>query len=126
MSLSISINSKPINDSSGHVEGDESSDCFGRHPEKSRAPHKDFSARYGGDEFTLICIRAKTDTGFSLMDETQRLLDNYNEQSNKPYSLSISYGIASYTEDSSATEEALKHQADRLMYEMKAVHHRDM
>ncbi len=60
-----------------------------------------------------------------VMEEIQRLLTNYNEQSNKPYSLHISYGIAAYTEASSVTEEALKHQADQLMYQMKISHRRD-
>lgn len=116
---------KSVNDSFGHVEGDKALIALANILCKACAAQKDFSARYGGDEFTLVCIRAKTETVLPLMEEIQRLLTNYNEQSNKPYSLHISYGIAAYTEASSVTEEALKHQADQLMYQMKISHRRD-
>lgn len=117
---------KAVNDSFGHVEGDEALVALAKILSKACQAHKDFSSRYGGDEFTLVCIRDKAETVLPLMEETERLLSSYNEQSKKPYSLRISYGIAAYTEDLSVTEEALKHQADQIMYKMKADHHRDM
>lgn len=117
---------KSVNDSFGHVEGDEALIALANILSKACQAHKDFSSRYGGDEFTLVCIRSKTETVLPLMEEAERLLSDYNEQSKKPYSLRVSYGIAAYTGDLSVTEEALKHQADHLMYEMKAAHHREL
>ena len=117
---------KNINDSFGHVEGDQALISLASILSKACETNRDFSSRYGGDEFTLVCTRTKDLTVLPLMDEIQKLLADFNEHSKKAYSLSISYGISSYTEGDNKSEEALKHQADNLMYEMKAIHHQNM
>ncbi len=114
---------KIINDSFGHVEGDETLIALADILQKGCLTKKDFSARYGGDEFTLVCIREKKESVLPLIEEIEQLLTDFNEQSNKPFSISISYGVAAFMEDSIHTDEALKRRADERMYEMKATHH---
>ncbi len=114
---------KTINDSFGHVEGDEALIALAEILEKGCSTRKDFSARYGGDEFALVCIRSNTESIEPLIQDIEQLLTYYNEQNNKPFSLRISYGFATYMEDSILTEDALKRRADERMYEMKATHH---
>jgi diguanylate cyclase (GGDEF)-like protein len=117
---------KAINDNFGHVEGDKALIALADILKKCCTSQKDFSARYGGDEFTLVSTRAKTENIQPLMEKIESSIENYNKKSNKPFDIHISYGIASMKEASAITEEELKRQADERMYEMKAVHHKNV
>ena len=54
------------------------------------------------------------------------LFESYERRIDKINSVLNSYGIASMKEASAITEEELKRQADERMYEMKAVHHKNV
>jgi diguanylate cyclase (GGDEF)-like protein len=62
---------------------------------KKCSRQSDFIARIGGDEF-LIAIKAKFDIE-KLLARVLRTLETYNQKPDRPYTLSISYGYATYT-----------------------------
>ncbi len=88
---------KPINDIYGHVEGDKAlikvADIL-RASCKSSQMHRNFIARYGGDEFVII-TSAEAERN-RIIDEVRRLMDEENETSGKPYKILSSVGYAKY------------------------------
>lgn len=107
---------KDINDKYGHVEGDNALIALSNILKKTCDNGKDFAARYGGDEFTLVCVRKGTDDINPLLMHLNELITQYNRNSNKPYSLSISYGYAKLDGIKDKSVEDLKREADRHMY----------
>lgn len=107
---------KDINDKYGHVEGDNALTALAKILHKTCENGKDFVARYGGDEFTLVCVRKGTDDINPLLSRLNELIDQYNRISNKPYSLSVSYGYAKLDGTKEKSVEDLKREADHHMY----------
>lgn len=110
-------NLKQINDSFGHKAGDEAivemaallKDTFRQ---------VDITARLGGDEFAAILMDSKEgpcDAGLILSRLEERIAQR-NAVSDRPYPLSLSYGVASYSADESRGLDDLLAEADRLMY----------
>ncbi len=111
-------NFKSINDSMGHLHGDN----FLKHfSEKlsSLTRKGDIISRIGGDEFTVITPKLKSATAFRVLAE--RIVSELNI----PYSIddkyltgSVSVGISIYPMDGTNSEELLKN-ADIAMYAAK-------
>lgn len=111
-------NFKEINDTLGHVRGDELlRQIAGRL--QSCVRRSDLVARQGGDEFCVIY------DGLSQADETQALCEKLVLALAEPYMLgedqrqvSASIGVAFYPRDGQSVEE-LMHNADLAMYAAK-------
>jgi diguanylate cyclase (GGDEF)-like protein len=98
---------KKINDAHGQEAGDqalaEMADIL-----KKCSRQSDFLARIGEDEF-IIAIKAKFDIE-KLLARVLRTLENNNRKPDRLYTLSISYGYATYTtKTDTSTEEFLQH-----------------
>ena len=109
---------KTINDSYGHLEGDDAliraasalkmaCGSFKRRP---------YIARYGGDEFIVVveCTRPEAD---DLIVRIREALDKLNENAHKPYTLKFSIGVGEYHPGMNAN--ALIESADNALYEIK-------
>ncbi len=112
---------KLINDKYGHNEGDYTIKSLASIL-LSSVRDSDVVSRYGGDEFFIIlnnCTENLAEKAFSRMNKKLRELEINNP---KPYSISFSYGIISFTNStiSDYTAIDLLKQADLRMYMTKA------
>ena len=111
---------KHINDGLGHDAGDEVLRELGRRLELSMRP-SDVVARFGGDEFTVLCEGLDTSRADQHVAEVARRLLDVVEQplsvGGEDRRLSASLGIAIATPDS--TPDGLLRDADAAMYEAK-------
>lgn len=111
-------NFKKVNDTRGHLIGDELlkiiSDRLRFHLRKS-----DVISRMGGDEFTLIISELESET--MLLEFAQRLLNLVNEPmiiESRPVHTSTSIGISIFPDDGQTSQELVKN-ADTAMYRAK-------
>ncbi|MGN0473233.1 MAG: GGDEF domain-containing protein [Lachnospiraceae bacterium] len=107
---------KMINDTYGHLEGDNALKALADIL-KNVSGDNVSAARTGGDEF-LLCITARDeDVPRRIQAEIQRMVDEYNETSGKPYLLSVSIGYS----DCVTTDGISKcmEKADQNMYASK-------
>ncbi|MBP3887452.1 MAG: GGDEF domain-containing protein [Cellulosilyticum sp.] len=109
---------KRINDTYGHTEGDRAliyvadvlkQICYGKN---------DFLARYGGDEFAIVCKRKDKETIECLRRSIQEKIQELNESKKLKYNLSLSIGYAEY--ESESMENQLIVDADKMLYKIKA------
>ncbi len=109
---------KWINDTLGHSEGDRAIQDTARILRNSfRA--SDIVARLGGDEFVVLSPEATEQSELLIVERLQRNLDGHNREANRPYGLSVSFGITVYDPEAPCTLEELLERGDRLMYEQK-------
>jgi diguanylate cyclase (GGDEF)-like protein len=107
-------NFKAVNDTYGHLKGDEALRYFSELL-KSRFRKDDTIIRYAGDEFLLIIY------DFDVESVKKKLGDIIKELDNNPFcgiKISFSYGVSRFAAGTGA-EEAIK-QADRNMYHQKS------
>lgn len=111
-------NLKEINDSLGHQAGDmalmEIANIL-----KDTYRESDIIARIGGDEFVVLALETKVDADEVLRARLQEKLDDWNDQGNRRYQLSVSLGIARYDPENPCTADELLAQADASMYQQK-------
>ena len=111
---------KMINDTYGHDVGDEAiiatADIL-----KKTLPENGVVGRLGGDEFVEFIIVVNDDTIPGLCEKVQRYAGLYNENGDKPYKLSISYGSEYFIIDDDSMEALsdIMTAADEKLYEMK-------
>ena len=109
---------KTINDSYGHLEGDEAlirsakalklaCDNFRRRP---------YIARYGGDEFIVVIESTKAEAD-ALLENIHKTLKALNDEVHKPYTLAFSIGVGEYHPGMDAN--ALIEAADSELYKIK-------
>lgn len=108
---------KKINDLFGHEEGDFSiHECATAL--KNCLPEGSIAGRIGGDEFAaLILADIPADTIYHTLKDYFRL---FNERMEKPYPISVSVGIHTFTITPACSIEALLEQADQALYIDKA------
>jgi diguanylate cyclase (GGDEF)-like protein len=109
---------KRINDTHGHREGDralmETANIL-----KGTFRGADIIARIGGDEFAILTVEARNDSGGILTTRLQENLDARNAAASRGYTLSVSVGIARYNADEPYSILELLDRADALMYKQK-------
>lgn len=119
---SIDLNRlKYINDTYGHVAGDNLIITFGEQL-KSVVGNNDFCGRMGGDEFIVI-VNEKEYEG-ELEKKLKERIDNYNEIGGMEYELKYSIGKAIYKVGGHDTIDDCIRMADYNMYEMKSMYMR--
>ncbi|WP_233838958.1 putative bifunctional diguanylate cyclase/phosphodiesterase [Paraburkholderia sp. ZP32-5] len=109
---------KTINDSLGHVFGDEVLKTFARHLRQC-VRNSDTVARLGGDEFVVLVdnLAAPHEAADLAEAVLERMRSGINVE-NQTLQVMPSIGIAMYPQDGSSVDELLKH-ADAAMYEAK-------
>lgn len=111
-------NFKAVNDSYGHINGDELLKQFARRL-ILLIRKGDLPSRVGGDEFTLILLNIKSPSAARLLSE--RILNELNHPysiNGKLITMTVSIGIAIYPGDGD-TPEDLFQNADLAMYKAK-------
>lgn len=112
-------NFKKVNDTYGHVYGDEVIRAVARVMEKNRGS-RDFAARYGGEEFAMILPRKSVGEAILMADKIRREFNAITiESSDGPKSFTISIGVAEYNRPY-RTSSAFFEEADKALYEAKA------
>lgn len=110
-------NFKTINDTYGHVEGDNAlvhasagikAACGGYVP-------RPYIARYGGDEFIVVIETDDCNDVEFISASIQEALSAYDDTA--PYNLRMSIGTAKYHDGQTPKE--LIHEADKLLYDIK-------
>ena len=115
---------KSINDTYGHAVGD---DALKRVVSVLKnvcsSGRNDFAARFGGDEFAVVCVRP---IGVGIDDVLSDITDGIareNETSGAPYKLSVSAGCSTYKRDDPYAADTLVAVADKNMYANKLRHY---
>lgn len=109
---------KTINDSLGHVAGDEALKDASAIL-KTCIRKSDFLARFGGDEFMIL---TDIDNEAALKDLSDRIRENvrrFNRMQQRPYTLDFSIGYAIYDPETSGDMNDFIAYVDTLMYENK-------
>ncbi len=116
----IDINNfKEINDTFGHMAGDEALVAFAKILRTVCGRRNCFLARYGGDEFAIICTDATEAQLDAIVADIEREVEVENATSDRPYKLSCSIGRATCTEFDASQIERLIINADKNMYKKK-------
>jgi diguanylate cyclase (GGDEF)-like protein len=110
---------KPINDQWGHLRGSRVLREVG-FLLRSAVRETDYPARYGGDEFCIICPQSDREAAVELGDRVRDLIEGhvFLQEEGIDARLGLSYGVAVYPQDVQ-TKEALIRLADERMYANK-------
>jgi len=108
---------KDINDTYGHVTGDEAI-VTATSIIKSQIRQNDFFARYAGDEFMIVLDSCDRYTVRSFLSRIDRSFNSFNEESGKKYSLSVSFGYYINEECITNVTELIE-KADENMFKNK-------
>ncbi len=109
---------KSINDTYGHLEGDNALIKIASLLNSLCEKQNDFVARYGGDEFVIVCRRRNEYEVEALKNEILKTVSQMNEQGELPYNLSLSVGSAKF--DTSKSNDEIFAEADKKLYSIKS------
>lgn len=110
---------KKINDEFGHAEGDRVLTVLGDLMRKTFR-ESDVYGRLGGDEFVALLVNATKKFTEDSMQRFRQSVKKYNQNINRGYEISLSYGVVEMDPDRHQTIETLLADADSLMYEIKS------
>ena len=109
---------KSINDTFGHSKGDQALiDTAAILRNSFRAT--DIVARFGGDEFAVLSVEEEDVVERLIIDRLRENLLAHNLESERPYRLSLSFGIVIYDPENPCNLQELLERGDILMYEQK-------
>jgi len=106
---------KQVNDTYGHLKGDEALRCLARIM-TGTCRKMDIAARFGGDEFALILPQTTKQDAMKVAQRLRERLEQYRLDGHIRLTLSI--GLAAFPEDG-VTPNALFSVADYAMYRVK-------
>lgn len=111
---------KIVNDSYGHLAGDQCLVWVGNHLKKSLKRSSDMAFRYGGEEFCII-LPDTDERGALAFAEALRKIIEHQVCTHKSIkvSLTISGGIFTYTQQDNIKPEQIFTRADKALYEAK-------
>lgn len=112
---------KSINDKYGHLEGDRALVKLAEVLKEAcrDIPRRTFLARYGGDEFILICEVDREEEIRDIQDNIHRRLRIMNNWADLPYTLEVCIGAQSYDDPNIVTPQQFVDAADSALYEAK-------
>ena len=113
---------KHINDTYGHADGDIAISTVGKALSHC-TPLSGACARFGGDEFVMAGIPDDDSDIETIRTNFQKYLDDFNEASNKPYTVSTSFGLITGVPCDDFTLDDFMKVADEEMYKEKVKHH---
>lgn len=109
---------KWINDTLGHKEGDralkDTADVL-----RDTFRDSDIIARIGGDEFVVMAVEGTEIKAQAFADRLVEEIEKHNSSAGRPYTLSLSMGVAHYDPEKPCLIDELLGIADKLMYENK-------
>jgi diguanylate cyclase (GGDEF)-like protein len=109
---------KVVNDTCGHIAGDELLKQLGDLLRKNIRRH-DFLARLGGDEFGILMYNCSLDEALQACDKIRFIIRNFQFiWENKTFSIGVSIGVSSINAASSNAEDPLN-EADAACYAAK-------
>ena len=109
---------KKINDSYGHVEGDNALIHCANALKKANKDSNNFIGRYGGDEFIIIADLQSDFDADLICEKIRNELAKICKEEKIPYDLSLSFGYASYKKEM-RTMQSFIAAADEKLYEAK-------
>ncbi|MGE5443873.1 MAG: diguanylate cyclase [Ignavibacteriales bacterium] len=112
-------NFKLINDTYGHIFGDQVLKQVGRLTSET-VRHVDIAARYGGEEFTVLFTHTTLENAVIIAERIHRAISTlifpYNE---KEIQVTATFGISAYSSVNVREPKELLHHADMALYEGK-------
>lgn len=112
---------KKINDTYGHVEGDAAIIRVTEILKEVCSKGNDFLARYGGDEFAIICERESCQEVENMVLEIDKLIAFSNQAGDMKYEVWLSIGYAELGECEKKAQDQLIALADKRLYQVKEV-----
>lgn len=106
-------NFKRINDTYGHLKGDEILQKFAKILKDNTREQLDIICRYGGDEFSIIFINTKLEEAITIAN---RLMDEVEKNKEQLLGITISIGLAEYKGEESKDIMA---KVDAITYKAK-------
>lgn len=117
--LMIDLNAfKPINDTYGHLEGDEVLKIVSNILKRSVKCY-DMTCRFGGDEFVMIVESDKSEMGEVISRRILEDMDDFNQKKVKPYTIGLSIGHLFVSEQNKQSDLEILEAVDQLMYKQK-------
>jgi diguanylate cyclase (GGDEF)-like protein len=113
---------KSINDRYGHQIGDRVLLKVAGVLQSSLR-QSDSAFRYGGDEFAAICPETRGDAMESVLNRIERAFNAYRLAARLDDGFGVSWGVASFPDDATATGELIR-IADARLYDRKKRRHR--
>lgn len=110
---------KEINDRNGHLVGSEAIINTAKLLKKTFR-ETDLYCRFGGDEFIVLVLSAKSDEIDEIDQRFQNNIDEFNDNEDKEYRLSLSRGYAVFDPVNPVSLDELLKSADKDMYENKS------
>lgn len=113
---------KTINDQLGHKLGDQAIREAGELIQRSiREADRPAVARLGGDEFVALLLTHgdSVEPNESVLERLEAGLAEINAEPNRPFSLSVSFGLVRWDPEGDASLEDLIERADQKMYVAK-------
>ncbi|MDY0122104.1 MAG: diguanylate cyclase [Sulfurimonas sp.] len=104
---------KKLNDSFGHLLGDEILQEFAQKLQEN-IRNTDFVARWGGEEFLIVCPQVDEAEASIIAEKLRKKIE---ENSFGGHALSASFGVACY--EMKQSQDQLLHNADVALYEAK-------
>jgi diguanylate cyclase (GGDEF)-like protein/PAS domain S-box-containing protein len=111
---------KAVNDGHGHGAGDEVLRQMGARLRDAVRPRDDV-ARYGGDEFVIVCRQASVGAELAVTERVERILVEPITFAGGWWQPAASIGVARATADDDTS--SLLRRADQSMYDVKRSHH---
>ena len=109
---------KKINDTYGHVEGDNALIRCAEALKKAGRDTRNFIGRYGGDEFIIIAELKNEEEAEEICRKCSAALAEICKRDMVPYNLSFSFGYRAYSSDMKNIQ-AFVAAADKKLYEAK-------
>lgn len=110
---------KQINDTYGHVVGDDALIQAAKLLRSSCKRKSDYVARLGGDEFVIIGQCEDKETVDMIITRMHDVANEFNKKNKVPYKIRFSAGYVIYDGSTHATLDKLLSEADQRMYEVK-------
>ncbi|MBR5579585.1 MAG: GGDEF domain-containing protein [Lachnospiraceae bacterium] len=107
---------KAINDTYGHIVGDDALIQMAAILRSNCKRKKDYVSRLGGDEFVIIGQCREPNGAEVIIERLQKAVEEFNATANKVYKLEFSAGYTLCERNSSATLDTLINEADEKMY----------